>query len=187
MTQSQDMNGKGDAEVTHPAPTLWAQRKDVVFLTFKIESCKTPQVSFEKDKVTFTGTDHSTVTHYANTIEMNDEIKPEGCIWAKKGLGIECTLQKKNIGFWPRLTKDKAKIHWLRVDFNKWKDEDDSSDDEGRQEEPDLSNLMAQMGGGAGGIPDMGDLPDDEEVDSDDEDLPDLEDNVDKEDKPESA
>lgn len=46
---------------------------------------------------------------------------------------IEFILKKKEDGpFWPQLTKEKVKYHWLKVDFNKWKDEDDS-DDEGRE------------------------------------------------------
>ena len=28
--------------------------------------------------------------------------------------------------FWPRLTKDKVKLHYLKTDFNRWKDEDDT-------------------------------------------------------------
>lgn len=44
---------------------------------------------------------------------------------------IEFILKKKEGGpFWPHLTKEKVKYHWLKVDFNKWKDENDS-DDEG--------------------------------------------------------
>jgi len=29
------------------------------------------------------------------------------------------------------LTKEKQKFHWLKVDFNKWKDEDDSDEEGG--------------------------------------------------------
>lgn len=31
--------------------------------------------------------------------------------------------------YWPHLTKEKKKYHWLKVDFKKWKDEDDSDDE----------------------------------------------------------
>ena len=31
------------------------------------------------------------------------------------------------------LCKDKTKQHWLKIDFNKWRDEDDESDEEGGQ------------------------------------------------------
>lgn len=32
--------------------------------------------------------------------------------------------------YWERLLKEKTKQHWLKIDFNKWKDEDDSDDEE---------------------------------------------------------
>ena len=45
---------------------------------------------------------------------------------------IELFLVKKESGpFWPHLLKQKLKQHWLKVDFTKWKDEDDDSDVEG--------------------------------------------------------
>ena len=31
--------------------------------------------------------------------------------------------------YWERLLKDKTKQHWLKIDFNKWKNEDDSDDE----------------------------------------------------------
>jgi len=42
-------------------------------------------------------------------------------------------LQKKweDAKYWPHLTKEKKKYHWLKVDFKKWKDEDDSDDETG--------------------------------------------------------
>ena len=51
---------------------------------------------------------------------------------------IEFPLEKKELGYWPRLCKDKTKQHWLKIDFNKWKDEDDESDEEGGQGGQDL-------------------------------------------------
>lgn len=44
---------------------------------------------------------------------------------------IEFALEKKDTTgpYWERLLKDKTKQHWLRIDFNKWKDEDESGDE----------------------------------------------------------
>merc|ERR1711983_733020 len=72
-------------------------------------------------------------------------------------------LEKKEVGpYWPRLCKDKTKQHWLKIDFNKWRDEDDESDEEGGGQGQDLEAMMKQMGGlggmggGMGGMPGMG-------------------------------
>ena len=56
---------------------MWAQRNLVTFLTFKVESCNNPKVTFENNKVVFSGDDHYTKDKYYNEIEMFDEIKPE--------------------------------------------------------------------------------------------------------------
>ena len=43
---------------------------------------------------------------------------------------VQLVLMKKTEGpYWPRLLRDGAKVHWLKVDFGKWKDEDDSEDE----------------------------------------------------------
>lgn len=96
--------------------------------------------------------------------------------------------------YWPSLTTDKKKPHWLKVDFNKWKDEgsDDDSESGAAPGGPggapggfgdggmgNFNDLMSQMGGGGGfgaggdGKPSFDDL--DNEEDSDDEAIPDLE------------
>jgi prostaglandin-E synthase len=52
-------------------------------------------------------------------------------------------IKKQEKGpYWPRLLKDAKKVHWLKADWNKWKDEDD-------EEEEDMAGMggMGGMGG----------------------------------------
>jgi hypothetical protein len=59
---------------------------------------------------------------------------------------IEFALEKKETGpFWERLLKEKTKYHWLKTDFNKWKDEDES----------DVELVGGGGGGGGGGGQDL--------------------------------
>ena len=46
---------------------------------------------------------------------------------------IEFALEKKDGEgpYWKRLVKEEKKQHWLKVDFNKWRDEDESDDEAG--------------------------------------------------------
>jgi prostaglandin-E synthase len=75
-------------------------------------------------------------------------------------------LQAEEGPYWARLLADKTKAHWLKVDFGKWKDEDDS-DAEGEGGAPgggggggDLEEMMKNMGGlGGGGMGGMGGMP----------------------------
>lgn len=49
-----------------------------------------------------------------------------------------------------------VQVHWLKVDFDKWKDEDDSGAEEGMPFGGDggfdLNSYMNQMGGGMFGV-----------------------------------
>ena len=42
---------------------------------------------------------------------------------------VEFKLEKRDAVWWDRLLKEKARQHWLRVDFQNWRDEDDLGDD----------------------------------------------------------
>jgi hypothetical protein len=66
-------------------------------------------------------------------------------------------LKKQERGpYWPRLLKDTKKVHWLKADWNKWKDEDEEVEEDVGQGN-DFDNMFKQMGGlgglgGAGGF-----------------------------------
>ncbi|XP_044750627.1 co-chaperone protein daf-41 [Coccinella septempunctata] len=169
-------------EQSLPPPVMWAQRTAVVFLTINLEDVKDPEIKFEKDSVYFKGTGGVEKKTYEVTIPLYKEIDPEKSKSFQRGRCIEILLVKANGDepYWPSLTKDKKKFHWLKCDFNKWHDEDDSGDEGlgGMGGGGDFDEIMKQMGGlgGAGGKkPSFDDLDDGEEADSDDEPIPDLE------------
>ncbi|KAK7073076.1 Prostaglandin E synthase 3 (Cytosolic) [Halocaridina rubra] len=159
---------------TLPPPVAWAQRRNVVFLTICVEDCKDPTISIDESKIYFKGTGGTEKKDYEYTYNLFSEIDKEKSRSFVRDRNIEFILVKKEEGpFWPHLLKEKIKQHWLKVDFARWRDEDDS-DDEGEGQNPDLEEMMRQMGGLGGGDnrPSLDDL---EDEDSDDDDLPDLE------------
>ncbi|XP_026272634.1 co-chaperone protein daf-41 [Frankliniella occidentalis] len=168
-------------EVAVPPPVQWAQRANVVFATICVEDCKSPDLQIEADKIYFKGTGGAEKKKYEVTIPLFKEVDPEKCLKSVRDRNIELILKKKDDGpYWPSLLKDKKKVHWLKVDFNKWKDEDDSEDELGGMGGggggggEDLEEMMRQMGGLGGGEdkPSFDDL--EAGTDSDDEELPDL-------------
>lgn len=79
------------------------------------------------------------------------------------GREVFICIKKKENGSWPRLLSQKTKCPWLKTDFNRWKDEDDSEPD---MDGNNFSNMLSQMSnfgdyGGDDGI--------DGDLDSDDE------------------
>jgi len=156
-----------------PPPVLWAQRRNLIYLNVALEDCKDPKITVEKDKLYFRGKGGPDQKEHEVTLELLKEIKPDESKYSVKSRGTEFVLIKSEEGFWPRLLKGDKKFHWLKTDFEKWKDEDDSEDEVGGGG-ADFEEMMRQMGGLGGGAP--GGLDDlEDEKDSDDENIPDLE------------
>jgi hypothetical protein len=66
---------------------------------------------------------------------------------------LSISKKSKTESHWPRLTKEKQRLTWLAVDWNKWVDEDEEAE-----------------GKGAGDLGPMDDIPDYDGPDEDDED-----------------
>lgn len=152
--------------VVTPPSVSWAQRSARVFLTFNVE-CVKPYIKFEKKTISFKGICEPEKKLHEVVIPLFSEIDPEKSSYVNKGRLIEVVLAKENTDepFWPNLTSDKKKHHWLKVDFNRWQDEDESCDDY-----DDMNDMFSNK------IGDFGDENDKDDTSSaDDEDLPDIE------------
>ena len=198
---------------------LWAQRssadepeKNVVMLTINVPNLPSPPAT--KFDLTSTGFTFHAKTgdasnnipdkEYAFELSFFDEIDVDA---SKTHLNSKClyaVLRKKTAKdeYWPRLTKDKVRLHNVKTDFERWVDEDEQHESEdltgalgggamggmdpsmmdpsmmgmGGAGGLDLQSMMAQMGGGMGGMggmPDFGAEDDDDEADEGDvEDAP---------------
>ena len=140
----------------------WAQDKDFVYLTYCLEDCKSPTLKIESNSVYFRGIGGSDKKEYELTIDLNGEVDSEKSEQTVKAREVHVVLSKTKDGFWPRLTKSQQKHHWLKIDFNKWKDED-GSDDDGPADMGGMGGFpgMGGMGGmpGMGGMGGMGGMP----------------------------
>lgn len=166
---------------TKAATAKWAQRADTIFLRFEVLESKDVVVDIQEDGLTFTASNKSGDTKYSNTIEFFKKINVEDSGYQIKGRSIDCLIYKqdlKDTSFWPRLIKEKKKVFWLSVDFNRWRDEDDSEDEQSNfNQDFDFSKLMNSQGGmntmnGEANFDPTNINMDD--IDSDDEDLPNL-------------
>jgi len=169
-------------------PVVWAQRKDVVYVTICIEDSKNPDVKIETEQIVFHSVAGLEQKVYDITIPLYGAVEPENSKTTVGGRYIELVLQKPSTDtkYWPQLTKEKKKYHWLKVDFKKWKDEDDSEDEAaaggggpgGVGGDSNIDDMLNMMGGGGGpkfgGLGGDYNIPSDE--DSDDEEMPELDD-----------
>ncbi|KAM4079663.1 hypothetical protein ACJW30_09G132600 [Castanea mollissima] len=140
---------------------LWAQRSDKVYLTVALPDAKDISVKCEpQGKFSFSARGVQGES-FDLSLELYGAIVPEGCK-TKVGLrNILCAIQKEQKGWWKRLLKSQEKpAPHIKVDWNKWCDEDEeesssdlasdnddaayvgqddeSSDDEGMLYLPDL-------------------------------------------------
>jgi len=186
---------------------LWAQRssaddptKNYIYLTISVPDVpkKSLQLELNEKSLKFTGTSDSKKTTYHLELEFFDAIDVENSKTNHTPRDIEMVLRKKELKeeYWPRLLKDKAKVHFLKTDFDKWVDEDEQNE---APEDDYMNNFggagaggmggedggfggidFSKLGAGAGGMPGMPGLDDagaeEEGSDEDDEDMPELED-----------
>ncbi|XP_065854214.1 co-chaperone protein p23-2 [Euphorbia lathyris] len=109
----------------HPE-VLWAQRSDKVYLTIALPDAKDisvkcdPQGLFSFSAVGVQG------EFFDFSLQLYGPILPEGC---KTNVGLRniiCSVQKQDKGWWKRLLKSEEKpAPYIKVDWNKWCDEDD--------------------------------------------------------------
>jgi prostaglandin-E synthase len=113
---------------THP-DVLWAQRKNEVFLSINVLDLSDEDLSLDNTSIKFKGTSLGQL--YKFELEFFAEINVENSKKTKTAHGILCVLDKKDHdkSFWPRLTKQTEKLAFVKTDFARWKDEDESDND----------------------------------------------------------
>lgn len=154
--------------ISTPPSVSWAQRSSRVFLTFNVE-CEKPDFKIEKKAISFKGTCAPDNKPYEVIIPLYAEIDPERSNFLNKGRLIEVylTKDKSDEPFWPYLTSDKLKHHWLKIDFERWQDEDDEGN--AGDEFNEMNDLFANKMEIADGADDK-----DDSSSSEEEDLPDV-------------
>ncbi|KAI8992026.1 HSP20-like chaperone [Mycotypha africana] len=157
----------------HPT-VLWAQRADVVYLTVEISDIKDPKIDLNESKINFTGKGEKEQNDYEFEIEFYGNVDPEKSKKHLTARNLTMVIYKKEASYWPKLQKGN-KLNFVKVDFQKWKDEDEE-DDEGPAGDPmagiDFQQLMAQAGAAGGGLSNVNMdsmLPEGDDSDDDEE------------------
>jgi hypothetical protein len=112
---------------------LWAQRssdsdaeKNYVYLTISVPDVPASKLKLDLKPtgLSFTGTSETKKTTYTLDIDFFAEIDVDNSKTHHTAANIQMVLRKKELKeeYWPRLLKDKAKVHWLRTDFDKVRD-----------------------------------------------------------------
>ncbi|KAG5445796.1 Co-chaperone protein daf-41 [Clonorchis sinensis] len=159
----------GDQPAALHPPVLWAQRNDCLYVTISLGDVKDKVLDLKDGSLRFKGKSGTpTPQEYAIELEFYGQVDPEASRQMSTDREIVMYIKKKESGSWPRLLSNIKKAPWLKVDFNRWVDENDSEPEFGGMDN-NFSSMLSQMSN----FNDYG--GDDADIDSDDDDLPDLE------------
>ena len=135
----------------------WAQHKKIVFLTLEAKNLsETGRVITltPEGHLHFEGTNKVTNAHYLLDLNLYEDVVVETTKWKVTDYSVQFSITKKNEtgAFWPRLIKEKNKVNFISIDWQRWVDEDEAD-----TKNADFRNE------------DFDDLPDDDEDDEEEE------------------
>ncbi|KAJ6437564.1 mitochondrial carrier [Purpureocillium lavendulum] len=134
---------------------LWAQREGVVYLTINLHDVQNSAIDLQAGSIDFKNTTEG--MEYAFNLSFYAPVKVDESKKSITGRYAFLVLAKAEEAWWPRLTNENVRLNFVKVDFERWADEDDSDD------EPNLPGGMdfSQFGmPGGGGLPNMNfDMP----------------------------
>ncbi|KAL0437612.1 UNVERIFIED_CONTAM: putative protein OsI [Sesamum radiatum] len=168
----------------HPE-VKWAEREDKVYLTVLLPDAKNAKVNVDPEGTfTFSATAGTDNNLYELKLDLLEKVNVEEC---KINIGVRnifCVLEKAEKKWWGKLLRGNEKApHYVKVDWDKWVDEDDDTGKGGPADFDlggmdfskfgDMGGMMGGMDGMMGGMGGMGGLGDDamgdDFEDSDDE------------------
>lgn len=129
---------------------LWAQRSDKIYLTIEVFGVKDEKIDLSADTLVFSGTRSEDGSKFAVTLEFFAPIDVPTSKYQTSPRDITFILMKADDtqSYWPRLVKEKAKMHYIMVDFSKWVDEDEEGTDPPADNQFDFGGM--NFGGGSG-------------------------------------
>ncbi|EDV93598.1 uncharacterized protein CG16817 [Drosophila grimshawi] len=129
-----------------PPPVSWAQRTDLIYVIIDVE-CKDIEHKVTDNSFTFKGVNAlDAAKKYEVTLNFYGAVDPEKVTNKNIGRCLEFTIPKKESGpYWPTLTTDKTKLHFLKANFAKWRDESD--DEEADTKDNGMFGNFSNVGG----------------------------------------
>lgn len=109
----------------------WAQHKKFVFLTLEAKNLSEEGRSISltpEGLLHFEGVNKITNANYKLDLALYEEVIVENTKWKVTDYSVQFSIAKKNDtgSFWPRLTKDRAKLNFVQIDWTRWVDEDEA-------------------------------------------------------------
>ena len=126
----------------HIPQVKWAQRPKLLLLTICLQDCKSPTIELLPRHLRFHGIGGTDRKKYKVEIEFLQEIIPEKSKFALRDRGVDFVIEKIEEGpYWSRLIKEETKCHWLKINFDKWVDEEEIKESEKSVGAPNFDDM----------------------------------------------
>ncbi|KAK7391191.1 hypothetical protein VNO78_19603 [Psophocarpus tetragonolobus] len=151
----------------HP-PVKWAQRSDEIYITVELPDAQDVKLILEPEgKFYFSATCGAEKIPYEVNFDLFDKVDVQNSKASVGSRNIFYVVRKTESIWWSRLLKQGRKPPvFLKVDWDKWVDEDEEQEDDKPGTDMDLSNFdfsKLTMGGGKHLDGDVADDHDDDE------------------------
>ena len=139
-------------EVQKKIPNLkWYQSENEVYFSILIHNFNKDNIKINKNNFSLENSD------YKISFDFFDEINDEDIEYKKFEKYLSVSLKKINEGFWKYLVKNNLYKNNVKVDWDRWYDED-MEDDEPEMDFGNMMGGMPGMEGMMGGMPGMEDM-----------------------------
>lgn len=137
-------------EKTLSPTVLWAQRTNEIYITVQLSDAKDVKTNLTPSSLSFSGI--SGGNSYAFTLDFVGKINVEESKEhiSDRVIAFILSKEEKEAAWWPKLVA--VKPFYLKIDFGKWKDEDEEDEDDSAGGMPGGMDFSSMMGGG-GGMP----------------------------------
>jgi len=125
----------------------WAQTETHVYLRADLNNIKSHEVCIEEEEVELTATAsgaNGEDCRYHFVIEFFLPVDKHGCEYEVRDSDVRFSLRKKEADWWPRLQYQNIRVPWLRIDFDKWREQDEEDMTDEDNAEGVSSNISTQ-------------------------------------------
>ncbi|XP_069699517.1 very-long-chain (3R)-3-hydroxyacyl-CoA dehydratase isoform X2 [Periplaneta americana] len=125
----------------------WAQSENNVTLKVDLKDVKNPDITLDENRLRFSAHGYGArgQHNYGFVLDFHSSIDAEESKFKVTDRQVEFVLKKITNGWWPRLTATPQKPAWLKIDFDRWKMEEDVEDEEPRDVMGDYPDLYEKL------------------------------------------
>lgn len=110
----------------------WAQTKNQLMLKIDLKDVKQPDIEIRDGDLRFqaTGIGARGSNNYKFKLNLYLPVDESSLSYKLLDSKIDLFIEKIEPNWWPRLTAQPQKPHWLKIDFDRWTTEDDLEDEQ---------------------------------------------------------